>query len=260
MEFRTGFVITITNYLDDFLLIAYMITRVNQLMVQFLDLCKQVGCPVSDEKTEWGTQVIVFLGMLLDGRNFTLSIADEKRRKAQNVLQWVLAKRTVTVHLVQKLCGLLNFLNRAIVPGRTFTRSMYNRLKLTGSNGVTLKPYHHITLDKDFHRDAEIWLIFLQNLSLHHICRPFTDLNAFEYASELQFFMDATKSQKFGMGAVFGDNWMVARWGDTFIKEQDPSIEYLELFALVAGILVWSADLETVGSLFSVIIRQYLAW
>ena len=99
-------------------------------------------------------------------------------------------------------------------------------------------------LDKDFRRDAEIWLIFLQNLSLHHICRPFTDLNAFEYASELQFFTDAAKSQKFGMGAVFGDNWMVARWGDTFIKEQDPSIEYLELFALVAGVLVWSDRLR----------------
>ena len=149
-----AFLITVTNYLDDFLLIAYTLERCNELMNQFLLLCSEVGCPVSEEKTEWGSPIMIFLGMLLDGHNFTLSIPLEKQTKTRNVLNWVLDKKKVTVRVVQKLCGLLNFLNRAVVPGRTFTRSMYNKLKLTNSKGETLKSYHHVMVDADFRCDC----------------------------------------------------------------------------------------------------------
>ena len=39
MEYRSGFLIIITNYLDDFLFMSYTIEKCNQLMQKFIDLC-----------------------------------------------------------------------------------------------------------------------------------------------------------------------------------------------------------------------------
>ena len=78
---------TIVNYLDDFLFVAFIIRRCNKLMKIFLEVCTVIGVPISAEKTVWAMRVIVFLGMLLNGETFTLSIPEEKRLKAVNLLQ-----------------------------------------------------------------------------------------------------------------------------------------------------------------------------
>ena len=53
----------ITNYLDDFLFIALTLLMCNQMMKIFLQICQEVGCPISEDKTEWATQLIIFLGI-----------------------------------------------------------------------------------------------------------------------------------------------------------------------------------------------------
>ena len=101
MEYKSGFILIMTNYLDDFLIIAYTIALCNQFISQFLELCQQIGCPTAEDKTEWVTEVIIFLGMLLDGRNFRISISMDKRIKALNSLNWVLDHHKVTIKRVQ---------------------------------------------------------------------------------------------------------------------------------------------------------------
>ena len=68
-----------------------------------------------------------------------LSVPDDKRIKAINLVNQALSKRKLTVKEVQKLTGTLNFLNRAIVLGRAFTRGMYQKLKTTDKAGRLLK-------------------------------------------------------------------------------------------------------------------------
>ena len=53
--------------------------------------------------------------------------------------------------------------------------------------------------------------------------------------------------EKIGFGAVFNNNWLFQQWEPNFLKDNEPSVEYLELFALVAGILSWSNLLKIVG-------------
>ena len=69
----------LTNYLDDFLLIALTKFFCDWLINEFLHLCKLLGVPVALEKTEWGMSIIIFLGILLDGRFQKLGILEEKR-------------------------------------------------------------------------------------------------------------------------------------------------------------------------------------
>ena len=117
MEYKVNFVIVITNYLDDFLFIAYTLKMCRDMVLKFIKLCTWLGFPTSEEKTEWGTQITTFLGMLLKGKRYLVSIPVEKQNKALDLINKVVDKRTVMIRFIQKLTGLLNFINRAVVPG-----------------------------------------------------------------------------------------------------------------------------------------------
>ena len=54
------------------------------------------------------------------------------------------------------------------------------------------------------------------------------------------------------MGAVFRDQWIVRQWNSSFIVDCEPSIEFLELYALVAGIITWEQDEQLQDSRVSV--------
>ena len=64
----------ITNYLDDFLFQAACVMICNQMVRVFLDICDKINCPIADDKTEWATPRLVFLGVLLDGQQMILVI------------------------------------------------------------------------------------------------------------------------------------------------------------------------------------------
>ena len=137
---------------------------------------------------------------------------------------------------LQMLTGYLNFLTRAIVAGRMFTRCMY--AKFADSTGH-LKQHHHVRLDGEFKLDCEIWRLFLthhRNLSL---CRPMVDSKRLLSAQQLDFWSDASANESLGIGAVFGSDWLFAQWEPGFIKKNQPSIEYLELFGVVAALMTW---------------------
>ena len=109
--------------------------------------------PISDEKTEWSSTQIVFLGLLLDGEHHLILIPQEKIDKASNYLNLMLAWKKAKVKELQGLAGLLNFMTRDIYPGRAFTRRMY--AKFAGQL-ETMKNYHHICLDSEFKVDCRV--------------------------------------------------------------------------------------------------------
>ena len=163
------------NYLDDFLFISESEETCNAMVRTFLLLCERIGCPVSLEKTEWASKIIIFLGILIDGERKTLAVPQAKRIKALNLINWALSKKCVTIHFIQKLTGTLNFINKAIVPGRAFTRKMYLKLRLCDREGNKLKQYHHVRLDQDFLNDCAAWKIFLEDQNAGKLSRPFID-------------------------------------------------------------------------------------
>ena len=125
----------ITNYLDNVLFVAVIRQACDDMMQTFIDLCTRINCPLSEEKTEWSSPIMIFLGTLLDGKRHCLCIAEEKKVKALNQIRWIRSKHTATVKQIQCLTGILNFLNCAIVPGRVFTRCMYSKLKVIDKYG-----------------------------------------------------------------------------------------------------------------------------
>ena len=88
-----------TNYLDDFFFVALMQLWCNNLVEAFLQICKEISFPVSLEKTVWGCQVIVFLGILLDTVNKRVRIPLEKRRKALAMITDVTEGSNIAMHM-----------------------------------------------------------------------------------------------------------------------------------------------------------------
>ena len=58
-------------------------------------------------------------------------------------------------------------------------------------------------------------------------------------ASEVGFTTDAAVGPALGFGCIFNKAWSYAQWEPGFIKDKEPSIEFLELYALCVGILTW---------------------
>ena len=255
---------SINNYLDEFLFVAATLLLCNYLIQEFLDLCQELGVPIALDKTEWGSLRVVFLGILLDGQFMQLVLPKEKCLKVIEMFQNMVNKRKAMVKDLQTLCGYLNFLNHVIVPGRAFTRRMYSKFsqsidfsKVSGfkhelrtkpnrkSKGFKLKQYHPICLDSEFKLDCGIWLEFLTNSNLLKVVNwPMLDVEGFTTSQEICFYSDASRAVELGFGCILQDQWIFGKWPEQFITTQESSIEYLELFAMTAGILTWQNLLQ----------------
>ena len=243
IEFNTGRFHTVTNYLDDFLFIGSDEEESNNMVRSFMDLCGEIGVPLSLEKTEWASLSIEFLGLLINGHTRTISIPQEKVNKALSLVRQVIHRKKVTVKFIQRLTGTLNFLNKAIVPGRMFTRLMYGKLRIKDKEGNPLKQYHHVNLGSTVLKDCAIWEAFLNNADSKQLCRPFVDFDKSKKGTKtLEFYTDSSLNVRYGYGGVFNNRWIIGKWGEHFIRTQRPSIQFLELYALVAGIITWSNE------------------
>ena len=233
-------------------------------------MCQELSIPIALDKTEWASLRLVFLKILLDGKTMSLVIPDEKRVRAVSMIQSMLdmKKSKATVKELQSLCGYLNFLNKAVVPGRAFTRRVYAKYSNSidfSNQGLTtvkskkfrrvgnaqagnkaLKPHHHVRLDNEFKMDCKMWLAFLTDRDMATVVnKPMIDITDKSYKM-IRFYSDASRAEELGFGCIFDRNWIYTQWPQNFVKDCDPSIEFLELFALVSGILTWEEELANV--------------
>ena len=125
------------NYLDDFLFTALIRAICNKQIKEFLAICALICFPVSLEKTVWACCKIVFLGLILDTVNQVIRIPQDKIDRAISMILYCTSKKKIKLRDLQKLCGFLNFLCKAIVPGRAFTRRIYAH-----GNKLTKKDHH----------------------------------------------------------------------------------------------------------------------
>ena len=238
----------VTNYLDDFLFIDTTKSGCNHLVRTFMQICQTVNFPLSDDKTEWASCRMVFLGILLVGDLHCLSLPQEKVSKALMMLTFLSqeGKYKAKVGELERLAGFLNFLNKAIVPGRTFARRMYakfsGKVSLDGKRKNRLRKYHHVRIDTEFKNDCKAWILFLNHISA--VTRPFADFSKHLVAKNIPMYSDASASSVLGFGCTYGDEWTFSQWEKGYIDMLKPSIQYLELYAVCIAIFTWADKLS----------------
>ena len=221
----------VVNYLDDFFFAAMLAAICNWQVEQFLDICNLIKFPVSLEKTFWASTRLVFLGLLLDTEKQMVCIPWEKVERAKQLTQLFLSRKKATVKEIQELCGYLNFLCKCVVPGRAFTMRLYSRV---ASN---MKPHYHINITAEMKLDIGVWDKFLNRPDI--FCRPFIDHLPLD-ANDVNMYSDASRNFKIGgFGAFCGNSWMYKSWNTKIMTDLQPSIQYLELYGVVAGVLQW---------------------
>ena len=91
-------------------------------------------------------------------------------------------------------------------------------------------------------RDLTMWEQFL--FCEHIFMRPFLDLDNSICYTPQDFYTDATAKSNLGRGGYFKNNWFITQWDKFFIESEQPSINYLELFALTAAYLLWGGEFK----------------
>ena len=159
-------------------------------------------------------------------------------------LNSLLDKKNATINQLETLSGLLNFLNKAIIPGRVFTRRMYAKFAHIPTRNKKLRKYHHIRLDGEFKADCRMWKSFLECPDTSILNRPMLDFSANKKIKDLGIYSDASANFVLGFGCVMGSRWTYAIWEKDFIEKERPSIAYLELYALCIGVFTWEWELR----------------
>ena len=200
--------------MDDFLFIKIMKALCNQLIDAFLRMCKDLRILVAIEKTEWASNMIIFLGILLHSGELMLSLPIEKQEKVLRLLKDMCNRKKATIKQLQVLTGYLSFLTKAIPAGHTFMRRMYAKClsyEIT-KTGQKLLQHHHVSLDGEFKFDCTIWKLFLEHHHSSAVCCPMIDFETnFSTARELRFTSDASKNVSLGFGATFQDKWLFGK-------------------------------------------------
>ena len=145
----------------------------------------------------------------------------------------MLSHKKTMVKQLQNVCSFLNFIGRCILPGRAFTRRLYMQLQ----NTQHLKQHHHLRITQEMRDDLTMWKEFIDHPSIY--CRGFMDFSKTWEAAEICMYSDASKNPNLGFSGICGDSWMYKQWDPSFIMRDDPSIEYLELYAVLTTTLNW---------------------
>ena len=222
------------NYLDDFLFVALLTAMCNAQTELFMAICKRINFPISVEKTFWADTRMTFLGFLIDTVEQLVMVPTDKVDRRTLIIERALNKKNnkITLKQLQQICGFLNFLGRCIVPGRAFTRRLY-----AYTANPKLKPHHHVRVNAEMRRDLSMWLKFIKHPSVYS--QGFIDFTRTLTADKVRLTSDASKAVHLGFGCISEKSWMYSAWPVDYIKKYNPSIEYLELYALVAAILAW---------------------
>ena len=225
------------NYLDDFFFAALLKFCCDRQIHTFLQVCEDIKFPVSMEKTFWGTNKLTFLGLLIDTVNQLICVPTEKLKKASDLIHNVLEKNSNKIRLdtLQQITGFLNFLSKAVVPGRTFTRRLYHVEERAIQKD--LKQHHHINFTAEMRMDLQMWQAFLENPNI--FARPFLDLDDCITSEEVDFYTDASANPELGCGGISQNDWFIMQWNEKFITKKKPSINYLELYAVTVAISLW---------------------
>lgn len=228
----------ISNFLDDFQTCKIDHDGCNRYLEIFIEICNTINLPLSEDKIQWATQIMVFLGLQVDSVRQMVSIPETKIDRAIRELDIVIRSKKVTVKQLQSLTGLLNFFCRAVVPGRAFTRKMY--AKMSG-----LRQFHHFRVDGELKADCKMWLEFVSSSYVY--CRPFIDFKQVIHADQLDFYCDAAlNARRMGVGARFKNFWFS---GEMEMKSAPHirdriNIQIAELYSIMLALSLWMPMLQ----------------
>lgn len=219
----------VTHLLDDFLFALKSLAAGEAALSAFRKMANLIGLPLSEKKTVGPATSLPFLGIQLDSVEMSASLPADKLASTMTAIENMLSSEKTTLHELQSLIGLLNFVTSVVVPGRPFTRRL---IDLT----IGLKkPRHRRRVTSSVKADLLVWLHFLSD---HNGKSLFLDERLRSCASA-ELVTDS--SQSIGFGAILGTKWTQGTWEPRF---RSKNICVLEFYPIVLGVHLWYNELK----------------
>ena len=216
----------ITHYLDDFLFIQETSAACQRVLEKFKSMCRQLGVPLAEEKTEGPSTRLTYLGLEIDTVAQVVKIPHEKVSALLHMLRGALEAEEMQLKKIQALIGSLNFVCRAIPPGRAFLRRLIG-LTIGFTEGSA-----RIRVGTGAKRDIAMWIEFLTHFNGAVMFLE----SQWVSNSTLELYTDA--AQSIGFGCFFQNHWTCSLWPSS-VQARSTAISYLELYPLVVAIELW---------------------
>ena len=192
----------ISHFLDDFPLLGATSNEVNDFILDFYRIMHQIGIPVAKDKTLGPTQLLEYLGLVLNFLEQRVEIPEKKRIKCLTMVQRLIGVhrqlRKVTVKVIQQTAGCLNFICQALPAGRPFLASLYRLTR--GATGTRHTSGHHRRISNETFLDLQVFESFLDDKAEDKVKSvPFLSrLQIFN--DQIMLFADASGNPSLGMG------------------------------------------------------------
>ena len=209
-------------YLDDFVVIGSTLSECQEIFDCLIQLLQGLGFDISWQKVVPPTQVLIFLGVLIDTVGQFLALPDGKLVKLQIFMHQFLHRRRASKRELQVLAGKLNWACRVVFGGRTFLRRILDAI-----NGLrSLSDRFQFTCE--FYVDLSWWADFL---SVFNGKRMFLD-NIPVVDVETDGCFEAA-------GGFFQGDWFYYRFGAESATLAGLHINHKEVLAVVAAAKCW---------------------
>jgi hypothetical protein len=141
------------NYLDDFGS-AETWDKAEEAFTELGRVIKACGLEESPDKACSPNGLMIFLGVLFNTNDLTLSVTEERLSEILQLLDSWVRKVSATHKEVQKLIGKLNFVAKCVRPGRIFISRMLEFLRSFTSDESQILCF-------EFRKDVDWWVQFL---------------------------------------------------------------------------------------------------
>lgn len=213
------------HYLDDYFTVGPANSPVCANNVKtIIQVASNVGIPLAPNKLEGPTTHLTFLGILIDSSCMETSLPDDKLQELLSELQSWSSRNKYLKRELLSLIGKLNFACRIIPAGRIFLR------RLIDLSTSACLPHHHVTMNREAHRDITWWLQFLPTWN----GRAIIPEPHWTKSPDLELFTDASGS--LGYGIFYMGHWIFEPWPPQL---QDRSIQWKELYPIAIACLLW---------------------
>ena len=229
----------VCHILDDFLIIEPKAdttpfdSACQHNLSSMLFTFQNLKIPIALGKTQGLSQVLEFMGIILDTVKMQARLPADKIAHLQGIFEQFQNRRSCTLKELQSLIGTLNFACKVVPPGRPFLQRM---IALTRN----VKQQHHfIKLNKGFFQDLEMWKNFVLNWNGANFFLP----SLWQDSDSLVLYTDASGTR--GFGGIFGTKWFQGHWQPhQLLGVPNISIAWQELFAIVVACHIWGAQLQ----------------
>jgi hypothetical protein len=229
---------SVDHYLDDFILVGRKFSNdCSTLMNTLMDVCDELGVPIAEYKTVGPSNIITFLGFIIDTVLMMVRIPEEKLQRLRNLLQPLLYKKKVSLKDLESLTGLMAYCSRAILSSRAFIRRFYDLIAAVNNK----KPHYIVCINKEVKADVQMWLQFLIEFNGQCYIPEKTWLSN----DTLELFTDSSGSPELGCGAYFCSRWAQFRWPSSWkhlpIRR---NMSLLEFIPVVLALYLWANILQ----------------